>query len=93
MADYDAIRAAHPELAISLYGLTPGGDVVLEVIDPEGGTFSWTGPTSAAVLAMAFPPDPPAEPEPVSVAEEHFTPFAEEVVRKHTPAAPPNIFD
>lgn len=58
MTDFDAIRAAHPDLAISLYGYTPGGPVTLEVIDPEGFTATWSGPTAAAVLAQAFPPEP-----------------------------------
>lgn len=84
MTDYDAIRAAHPDLAISLYGYTPGGDVTLEVIDPEGFTAKWTGPTAAAVLAQAFPEADPLD----AVETEVKVLLADDT----TPAAP-SIFD
>jgi hypothetical protein len=53
---FDAIRAAHPHLAISLYALTPGGPVVLEVIDGEH-VETWSGESATAVMDVAFPPE------------------------------------
>ena len=59
---FDQVRTQHPELAVSLYALTPGSSVTLEVITPDGQTFVWSAATAAAVLDRAFPP--PAEPDP-----------------------------
>lgn len=52
---YDAIRAQNPDIAISLYGLVPGGDVTLEVITPDGQSFTWSAATASDALALAFP--------------------------------------
>lgn len=62
MDRFDAIRAANPDLAISLYALTPGGSVTLEVISGEQ-SWTWVGETGEAAMEMAFPletPEPPA---------------------------------
>lgn len=55
MDRFDAIRAANPDLAISLYALTPGGSVTLEVLDAAGGSWTWVGATGADAMEMAFP--------------------------------------
>lgn len=55
---FDDIRAAHPELAIALYALEPGGAVTLEVLTPDGQSFTFTRPTATEALATAFPPTP-----------------------------------
>lgn len=55
---FDAIRAANPDLAISLYALTPGGSVTLEVLDATGGSWTWVGATGADAMEMAFPSEP-----------------------------------
>ena len=58
----DDARKANPELGFGLYAIEPGQSVTLEVYTPDGQTFSWTGPTEAHVLALAFPPEPVADP-------------------------------
>lgn len=63
-SDFDAIRAANPELAISLYALEPGGPVTLEVIAPDGFSSTWAAPTAQQALAMAFPDEPEQPDEP-----------------------------
>lgn len=70
MTDYDAVRAAHPELIVNLYAMTPGGAVTLEIIDPAGAAWTWTGLTAAECIALAFPfglsgaePETPPAPE------------------------------
>jgi len=60
---FDEIRAANPELGLALYAIEPGQPVTLEAYTPDGQTFSWTGPTEAHVLALAFPPDAVPAPE------------------------------
>lgn len=57
--DFDAIRAAHPELAINLYAMTPGGAVTLEIITPDGETFQWSAETATMAFLAAFPPATP----------------------------------
>jgi hypothetical protein len=78
---FDEIRSENPDLAINLYAMTPGGDVTLEVIesdvnnDGQSITYTWTAPTAAEVMALAFPADPepdadvdaPPEPQPTSI--------------------------
>lgn len=59
---FDELRAAHPQLGFSLFAMTPGEDVTLEVYF-EDNVHSFTGPTAQAALDTAFPPAPPA-PEP-----------------------------
>lgn len=61
---FDDIRAANPELAMALYAMEPSGVVTFEVHTPDGQVFSWTGPTEAHVLALAFPaPEQPTTPD------------------------------
>ena len=65
---FDQIRAAFPDMAVALYALEPGMGVTLEIIDPDGGLFSFKGATAAEAIARAFPPAP-ADPDPPPVAE------------------------
>ena len=58
----DDARAANPELGFAIYCMTPGGPVTLEIFDPDGQVYRFDGPSEAAVLADAFPPEPPAPP-------------------------------
>lgn len=60
---FDELRARHPDLAINLYAMTPGGAVTLEVLAPDGATFNWSAPTAAEAFTLAFPDEAPAEPE------------------------------
>lgn len=57
LTDYDDVRAANPDLLVSVYGMTPGGPVTLEIITPDGKAFTFTGATARAAIARAFPPD------------------------------------
>ena len=52
---FDDIRAAHPDLAVNCYGMTPGGAVTLELIVPDGRSYTFTGPTARAAIELAFP--------------------------------------
>lgn len=52
---FDLIRQQHPDLAINLYAMTPGGIVTLEIFTPDGSRFSWDAETAEAAFAMAFP--------------------------------------
>ncbi len=64
---YDEIRAQNPDLVVNLYGMTPGGPVVLELIAPDGFTATYRGETAEAAIAQAFPQpaaDAPAPAEP-----------------------------
>jgi len=54
---FDEIRAANPDLGLAIYAIEPGQPVTLEITTPAGELFSWTGPTEAHVLALAFPVD------------------------------------
>lgn len=65
---FDDIRAAMPEVAITAYAQEPGGAVTLEIITPDGSIFTFTRPTLAEAVAVAFPPDP----EPVAPAASIF---------------------
>jgi hypothetical protein len=62
-ADLDAARAAFPRLGYAIYAYDPDGPMTLEVHTPDGQTFSFTGPSEAALILRAFPslrpPDPP----------------------------------
>lgn len=62
----DKARAAFPLLGLALYAYEPRGPVTLEVHTADGQTFSFIGPSEAAVIARAFPslaePDPPPPP-------------------------------
>ena len=55
---FDEIRSENPDLAINLYAMTPGGDVTLEVITPDGQNFTWIAPTAAEAMELAFPASP-----------------------------------
>lgn len=59
----DDARAAFPKLGLALYAYEPGGPITLEVHANDGQTFSFTGPTEAAVIARAFPSLQPPEPD------------------------------
>lgn len=63
---FDEIRASMPEIAISAYAMEPGGPVTLEIITPTGDIFTFHQPTLAMALAVAFPPEPMAAPEPAA---------------------------
>lgn len=70
---FDEIRSENPDLAINLYAMTPGGDVTLEVITPDGQNFTWAASTAAAAIELAFPaePEPDAdEPQPADLQPE-----------------------
>lgn len=70
---FDDIRSGNPDLAINLYAMTPGGEVTLEVITPGGQNFTWTAPTAAEAMELAFPAEPeldadePPAPQPMSI--------------------------
>ena len=64
---FDDIRAAMPELAISVYALEPSGVVTLEIITPDGAIYTFTGPTLAEAVAVAFPPEPTHAPPHASI--------------------------
>jgi hypothetical protein len=64
---FDDIRAAMPELRLSAYALTPGGEVVLEIITPDEQSYTFTRPTLAEALAVAFPPEPTVDTAPASI--------------------------
>ena len=50
----DELRASNPDLSVAVYALTPGGDVTMEIIMPDGETiFSFTGATVAEAIAAA----------------------------------------
>lgn len=51
----DDLRAAHPDLGVAIYAYEPGGPVVLELLTPDGRTFTFPAPTVLDALAMAFP--------------------------------------
>lgn len=59
---FDEIRATNPDLGLALYAIEPGQPVTLEVYTPDGQTFSWRAADAAAALALAFPPEPVADP-------------------------------
>ena len=61
---FDEIRARFPHLGFAVYALQPGGPVTLEVLPPEGASFTITRPTEAAALARAFPAPQPEQPQP-----------------------------
>jgi len=52
---FDTLRAENPDLAMNLYAMEPGGSVTLEIITPDTKTYTFTAPTAAAALALAFP--------------------------------------
>lgn len=55
MIDLDRLREKHPDLAIGVYALEPGGPVTLEIITPDQKVFSWHAATLAECIARAFP--------------------------------------
>ncbi len=56
----DEARAAYPHLGMAVYAFEPGGAVTLEVHAPNGETWTFSAPTEAAAIALAFPPEEPA---------------------------------
>lgn len=54
---FDELRAANPDLAVSLYALEPGGFVTLEILTPDGQAFTFRAETAAAAIERAFPAD------------------------------------
>lgn len=98
MNRFDAIRAAHPDLALALYAMTPGGVVTLEIITPDGAVFPFTGLTADAALDLAFPPAPTADmlrlAEQVAEGLTKYDPDAAAALRAEipAPAAEPDIF-
>jgi hypothetical protein len=70
MLTLDAVRERFPAFALALYALEPGGPITLEILAPDGESFTFTGPTEAAVLERAFPDMTPAAAEPDSPAAE-----------------------
>lgn len=62
---FDEIRAAYPELAVTLYALEPGGPVTLEIIAPDGQVFTFKAETADDAIEMAWPSPPSVEPSPV----------------------------
>lgn len=55
LSDLDRLREKHPDLAIGVYALEPGGPVTLEIITPDQEVFSWRAATLAGCIARAFP--------------------------------------
>lgn len=60
---FDELRAANPDLAVSLYALEPGGLVTLEILTPDSQSFTFAAETAEEAIERAFPSAPPA-PEP-----------------------------
>lgn len=63
LTSLDEARAANPELSMTVYAYA-GEPVTLEIITPDAQTYQFKGPTEAAVLAQAFPPDVRDEDQP-----------------------------
>lgn len=57
-ASLDDLRAAFPHLGFALYAIDPTEPVTLE-IHSGGEVYSFTAPTEAAVIALAFPAPSP----------------------------------
>lgn len=57
ISSLDDARREHPDLAFSLYALTPGGAITLEIVTPDEEIFTFTATTEAAAFAVAFPPE------------------------------------
>lgn len=64
MTLFDDIRERHPDLAVNLYAMEPGGPVTLEIITPDGKTFTFRGETAQEAIDTAFPPEPEPTPAP-----------------------------
>ncbi len=52
---FDRLRETHPDLAINLYAMEPGGLVTLEIITPDGTTYTFAGATAESAMLVAFP--------------------------------------
>lgn len=61
---FDEIRAAHPDLMLAIYAMTPRGPVTLEVITEDGTVYPFQGETAQQAIDTAFPPAQPAAVEP-----------------------------
>lgn len=55
---FDELRAANPDLVANLYAMEPGGPVTLELITPEGQSFTFQAQTAEEAIEMAFPSAP-----------------------------------
>ena len=55
ISSIDDVRAAHPDVGVAIYAMTPGGPVTLELHTPDGQFFTFKGETSADAFALAFP--------------------------------------
>jgi hypothetical protein len=62
-ADFDILRARHPDLGFALYALEPGGDVILEIHTPGDGLFTFQAKTMALLMREAFPQEQEQEQE------------------------------
>ena len=65
MIDY--LRARFPHLGFSVYALTPGGDVTVEVLTPDGTMFTKQAPTEREAMILLFGADAEPEEAPVDV--------------------------
>lgn len=77
----DELRTSMPELGFALYAYEPSGPVTLEILAPDGQTFSFTGKTVSEAVAAAFPQPPPEEQAPTAPAPAETT------------ATPASVFD
>lgn len=55
--DLDDLRRAFPRLGFALYALDPAGAVTFEVYDGDA-VYTFSGPSAAAAMSIAFPPAP-----------------------------------
>ncbi len=55
---FDQLRAAHPDLVLNVYAMTPGGLVTLEILTDDGQAFTFPAWTLDAAIVNAFPPEP-----------------------------------
>lgn len=55
MERFDRLREEHPDLILNLYAMQPLGPVTLEIITPDGKTFTFPALSAAAAMAAAFP--------------------------------------
>ncbi len=71
MKTLDELRAKYPHLGVALYAYDPGKPVTLELIAPDGKSYSFKGATETAAIAAAGLEDdveatPPVAPAPTA---------------------------